>query len=68
MTSAFIINIEVPEVSAATLSGIAEQISESCQEDGLSVISCQPYKHPTLEAQGPEFSEANLLGPTQGLW
>jgi len=69
MTSAFIVTLDTPEVSAATLAGLAEQISESCQDDGLSVVSCVPYKHPTLGEADEGLSAPNPLGVIgNGLW
>lgn len=55
MTSAFILNIDVG--SDTDLLSIAAEITDACEHEGMSVVSCKPWAHPSL-------STTSILPPT----
>lgn len=66
MNSTFLVTLSTPSTDQSTLLGLAEQVQESLEEDGLDVQSVVPWAHPS---QG----EASILSakpetPLKGLF
>jgi len=55
MDSTFLCRLTLPDDSPGTLAGIAEQIQESLEMDGLDVVSVQPWSRQSLEQASPSF-------------
>lgn len=49
MDSTFLCRLQLPDDEPGTLAGIAEQIKESLEMDGLEVVSVQPWSRQSTE-------------------
>jgi hypothetical protein len=49
MDSTFLCRLKLPDDEPGTLAGIAEQIKESLEMDGLEVLSVQPWSRQAAE-------------------
>lgn len=66
MTSAFILTLDVGDDT--DLLGIADDVIQLVDgEEGLKVISCVPYQHPTLGIGGPAAVVPGLPPPPNPL-
>jgi len=50
MQRTFLVTVELTQTDEGTLAGIAEDIMESCQTDGVPVISVRPWSSPSAES------------------
>ena len=56
MTAAFIVHVEIPDLSPTTLGDEAEYIFELLNNNGVPVESVAPWARPTVETLVPPIS------------
>jgi hypothetical protein len=53
MQRTFLITLNIPSSDPSTLAGYAEQITESCSEDGLDVVLVRAWNAPNENSPSP---------------